>query len=309
MSTIEKNKSYNAPDPAVTSGRNISYWLDSTEHISFVPLANDITTDVVIVGGGIAGLSIAYSLIQSGKKVVVIDDGNIGSGETGRTTAHLVTALDDRYYNLESLFGEKQTRLIAESQKSAIDFIERTVKNHAIDCDFERVDGYLFLHPTDKRESLRDELKAVHKAGIEAVELPYAPGLSEPYDPSRFKLFSAGDVFFTELVGGTISYLKNKPGDVASIELANIPTDEGKIFELEGKKVGAYRDKNNALHVVSAECTHLKCIVKWNNSEKIWDCPCHGSRFTYDGKVVNGPANSDLPYYTEKDGQAENTKK
>jgi nitrite reductase/ring-hydroxylating ferredoxin subunit len=134
---------------------------------------------------------------------------------------------------------------------------------------------------------------------INGKENPWA----KVYDPGRFKLFSAGDVFFTELVGGTISYLKNKPGDVASIELASIPADEGKVVELNGKMVGAYKDKNNSLHVVSAECSHLKCIIKWNNSEKSWDCPCHGSRFTYDGKVVNGPANTDLPYYTEKDGE------
>ncbi len=71
----------------------------------------------VIVGGGLAGLSIAYCLSQSGKKVVVVEDGLIGSGETGRTTAHLVTALDDHYYDLERIFGEEKIKLIAESHQ------------------------------------------------------------------------------------------------------------------------------------------------------------------------------------------------
>ncbi|HKC69758.1 MAG TPA: Rieske 2Fe-2S domain-containing protein, partial [Bacteroidia bacterium] len=54
------------------------------------------------------------------------------------------------------------------------------------------------------------------------------------------------------------------------------------------------------IHFVSAECTHLQCMVKWNNDEKTWDCPCHGSRFSYEGKVMNGPANAPLLYHKMK---------
>ncbi len=79
-----------------TSGNNISYWVDSVSPISFEPLKENKSTDVVIVGGGISGVTIAYCLLKSGKKVVLVEDGHIGSGETGRTTAHLVSALDDR---------------------------------------------------------------------------------------------------------------------------------------------------------------------------------------------------------------------
>jgi Rieske Fe-S protein len=70
--------------------------------------------------------------------------------------------------------------------------------------------------------------------------------------------------------------------------------------ELGKNKYGVYRDEEDDLHIVSATCTHLHCIVQWNNDEKSWDCPCHGSRFTYKGKVINGPANQDLFYYREK---------
>ncbi len=511
-----------------TSGRNISYWLDSIAPIEFTPLSKNIRTDVVIVGGGIAGLTIAYSLVKEGKKVVVIEDGNIGSGETGRTSAHLVSALDNRYYNLKRIYGEERTKLIAQSHKAAIDFIEQTIKINDIDCDFERVDGYLFLHPTDQLESLSKELKAVQNAGIEAIMLPATKGLKyaipsikfydqaqfhplkylkgladviikcggeiytstkaatidnegvvtqsrceikadhivvatnspvnnkyamhlkqyayrtyvigarikkdsipkalwwdtgdksvnkdippyhyvriqslddkydlllcggedhptgvtganqlteedryslleywlkkrfkvdniiyqwsgqimEPmdslayigrnpqsksniyivtgdsgnglthgtiagilipdlingkpneweniYDPSRFKLFSAGKVFFKEVIGGLVTYLKNKPHDLKSVEFSSIKNDEGKVLEFSGKKLGAYRDQHDELHIVDAECTHLGCLIKWNNDEKSWDCPCHGSRFAYNGKVLNGPANANLPYH------------
>src|SRR5207248_11006917 len=87
-------------------------------------LSRDLTTDVCVIGAGIAGLSTAYSLIKAGKKVVVLDDGPIGGGESGRTTAHLTWAMDDRIYRLESVHGEANTRLIVESHMAAVNRIE-----------------------------------------------------------------------------------------------------------------------------------------------------------------------------------------
>lgn len=529
MKDQENTKAY------TTSGRHISSWLATTDPIVFTPLRENLETDVVVIGGGIAGVSVAYCIMQSGRKVVLVDDGDIGSGETGRTTAHLVCALDDRYYELQRVFGEEHTKQIAESHKAAIDFIERTITYENIDCDFERLDGYLFLHPTDEEGSLDKELKAAQKAGVEVVDMPVMPGIKdasrslkfynqaqfhplkylaglckalherggkiytgtkaekidhtgivtsdgfqvkagyvvvatntpvnnkyvmhlkqypyrtyvigarvkkgsvpkalwwdtgdfsknaeippyhyvrtqklddeydllicggedhmvghtdenkvseedryglleywlrqrfeiedivyqwsgqvmEPmdsigyigrnpkdkdnvfivtgdsgngmthgtiagllitdlisgrenpwekiYDPSRFKLFTAGKTYFKELIGGMLEYLKQKP-DAESEALLSIRPGQGKIVEIDGKKFGVYRDNDNLFHMVGAECTHMKCIVKWNNDEQSWDCPCHGSRFTKEGKVLNGPANNDLAYYTD---QAENVK-
>src|ERR1017187_2426355 len=139
----------NPEDARITSGKNMSYWADIAEPQAQNPLRENLGTDVVIVGGGLAGLSVAYCLAQSGKKIVLVEDGFIGSGETGRTTAHLVTALDDRYYHLEKKLGARKTKLIAESHTMAIDFVELTVKKENIDCGFERVNGYLFRHPSD----------------------------------------------------------------------------------------------------------------------------------------------------------------
>ena len=62
------------------------------------------------------------------------------------------------------------------------------------------------------------------------------------------------------------------------------------IRELDGEKVAAYRDQDGRLHAVSGRCTHLGCLVAWNAAERSWDCPCHGSRYTYDGQVIQGPA-------------------
>lgn len=516
-----------------TAGSHIPYWVESMGPIAYDKLSLNKEVDVVIVGGGLAGLSIAYCLSGSGKKVALVEDGFIGSGETGRTTAHLVTALDDRYYEFERLFGEADTKLIAQSHAAAIDFIERTCKKENIDCDFKRTDGYLFLHPSDKPESLDKELAAAKRAGIEVEDITLVPGMlkvdrairfgrqaqfhplkylkglceavklnggeiytnthaetidetgilssegykisaksivvatnspvnnkyamhlkqfayrtyvvgfrikkdslpaalwwdtgdysinseippyhyirtqplsdehdllivggedhatgladaedrpeetryealeswakahfnglgeivykwsgqvMEPmdslayigrnpfdknnvyivtgdsgngmthatiagmlitdlineqknewehlYEPSRAKLM-AGKTFFKEFVGGMINYLKKKPGH-PDISLDDIKHGEGRIIELNGKKFGAYKDEHDDIHFVGAECTHLGCIIKWNNDEKSWDCPCHGSRFNHEGEILNGPANKPLMHYIEKNSE------
>ena len=65
---------------------------------------------------------------------------------------------------------------------------------------------------------------------------------------------------------------------------------EGGICEFEGDKVAAYRDEDGTIHAVSPVCTHLGCLVAFNAAETTWDCPCHGSRYTVDGEVIEGPA-------------------
>src|SRR5689334_5206802 len=153
------------------SGNTTSVWMATTDLPQFQPLTQDLRTNVCVVGAGIAGLTTAYLLARAGRAVVVIDDGPVGGGETGRTTAHITAALDDRYHEIEKLHGSEGARLAAESHKAAIDRIESIASQEDIDCDFERVDGYLFLGGGDKREVLERELDAAHRAGLHEVEL------------------------------------------------------------------------------------------------------------------------------------------
>ena len=151
-------------------GATLSPWWAAGETPRFPPLASDASADVCVVGAGIAGLTTAYLLAREGRPVIVLDDGSVGGGETGRTTAHLSNALDDRYYNLENLFGERGARLAAESHGAAIDFIERVAREEGIGCDFERLDGYLFAPPDESKEELEREIDAAHRAGLLGVE-------------------------------------------------------------------------------------------------------------------------------------------
>jgi glycine/D-amino acid oxidase-like deaminating enzyme/nitrite reductase/ring-hydroxylating ferredoxin subunit len=153
------------------SGETVSVWMTTASAPQGTKLTEDLRTDVCIVGAGIAGMTTAYLLARSGRSVVVLDDGPIGGGETGRTTAHLSNALDDRYYNLEKLHGERGARLASESHGAAIDMIEKIVKDESIDCDFTRVDGYLFNPSGEPNDNLREELAAAHRAGMTDVEL------------------------------------------------------------------------------------------------------------------------------------------
>lgn len=506
-----------------TSGSNISYWLDSVEPIKFTPLSSNLKTEVVVVGGGISGLSVAYCLTKAGKKVVVVEDGFIGSGESGRTTAHVVNALDDRYSEIERILGEEKCRLAAESHTAAINFIERVSQEENIDCDFMRLDGYLFLHPTDDPKTLEEEFIATNKYGVRTEKLRGVPGIASEtglslrfpnqaqFHPMKYLkgladcIVRNGGAIFTEtriegihktgvkskafsidadhvvvatntpvndwvtmhtkqhpyrsyVIGGLIpkgviqpglwwdtgnmqsewatepyhyvrlqaynethdllisggedhktgqadkenleeeqryaklerwtrkhfpamenivyhwsgqvmepvdmmGFIGKNPGDrniyiatgdsgngmthgtIAGMlisdlilgrtnpwaklydpsritlkatpqflqevgnmgaqyldyfesgslkSIGDLKPRDGAIATIGGKKVALYKDEGEVIHAFTAVCPHMGCVLQWNGSERSFDCPCHGSRFTCQGVVVNGPAKEDL---------------
>ena len=138
-------------------------------------LTENVQTDVCIVGGGIAGLTTGYLLTQAGKSVVILDDGPLVSGMTQCTSAHLSDAIDDRFTEIEKWHGERGAALAAESHTAAINRIESIAKELNIDCDFARLNGYLFLAPGDEQELLDAELAAARRAGLKAEMVARAP--------------------------------------------------------------------------------------------------------------------------------------
>lgn len=160
--------------PHTDSGYSQSLWME-VEPLSFPPLTENMHADVCIVGTGIVGLSCAYTLVKQGKSVILIDQAHVASGQTARTTAHLTCTLDDRYFDIEDLFGTEKAGQIAKSHQDAIDYIEKIVLEEGIDCDFERVDGYLFAAPEDSLATLDKEHVTAKKIGIQVEKVEKAP--------------------------------------------------------------------------------------------------------------------------------------
>jgi glycine/D-amino acid oxidase-like deaminating enzyme/nitrite reductase/ring-hydroxylating ferredoxin subunit len=507
------------------SGHTRSVWMRedaTTDAEAFPRLDADADCDVCVVGAGMAGMSVAYQMVREGKRVIVLDDGPIAGGETSRTTAHLAAYQDDGLSALERAFGEAGARLAVESHAAAIDEIERVSREEEIDCDFVRVDAWLFLAAKDKIKYLNAEFAASQRAGLDVERRARVEGLvfdtgpamrignQAQFDPAKYieglaRVITArggrihtgthaaeikdgtpctvktaaghtvrardvvvctntpvndwvtmhtkqapyrtyvvgfeipagsvpaalywdtgdpyhyvrvqrgpfaaegeedmllvggedhktgqahdmderfrcleewarhrfpmtGEVAFrwsgqvmepTDYMGfigknpgnehvfiatgdsgqgmthGTIAglllhelvlghahpwtdlysparlpvenlkvvaeFAKENvnvvrqyadwllPGEVEN--LARIEPGSGAVVRAGTKKMAVYRADDGELHMRSAVCPHLQCIVDWNPAEKSWDCPCHGSRFSATGRVLNGPANTDL---------------
>ncbi len=131
-----------------------SIWQEGITFPRFDSLKESITTDVCIVGAGIAGLLTAYRLLKKGHKVVVLEKDDLGFNETCHSTAHVCNALDDRFFKLRQWHGREGVRLAYGSHTAAIELIENIVKEESIDCDFQRVNGYLFLAENDPVRNL-----------------------------------------------------------------------------------------------------------------------------------------------------------
>jgi glycine/D-amino acid oxidase-like deaminating enzyme/nitrite reductase/ring-hydroxylating ferredoxin subunit len=272
-----------------------------------------LSADVCIVGAGIAGLTIAYLLAREGKAVIVLDDGPIGGGMTARTTAHLTNALDDRFYELERLFGEEGSRLAAQSHTAAIDRVEAIVNEEEINCEFERVDGYLFIPPDGRVKVLDDELPAAHRAGLTEVRrieraplesfdtgpclhfprqaqfhpLKYLTGLARAIEREGSKIFTGTHA--DEIEGGPDAHVTSASGYTinaqAIVVATNTPVNDRIAIHT---KQGPY-----TTYVIGARIPKgsVPSILLWDAPADLWD-PYHYIRIEkaegYDVLIVGG---------------------
>lgn len=485
----------------------------SKRHINYPELKNDLEVDIVIIGGGITGVTAATQLIKAGKKVAIVEADKIGGVTTASSTGNLYIAIQPFYQSIFSKFNLDTAKTIAHSRKFAIDYIESQINEKNINCQFHRRPWYAYTNH-DERISLDKEVELFKKMQIEidytktlpmplkfkkavvmqeqarfnplqyvlsmaedlnkqgcyifentrvtaidekehctistknakitakkvfiathtpiginathmftapyrsyvvavtlkdklypegnlwdldkqshatcthaiskehpellmvagshhktgqgndmqqhykelstflhkhfpidkivyqwsaqhyqsADDVPYiglasrsvkhtymatgyfADGLVygtlagiiigdllagkknlllETYQSNRVTVSASAKFLIKENFNVFLQYLKDYPL-FSSKDYAHVKSGEGKIFEINDEKCAVSRDKNNKLHFVSAVCTHMKGIVAWNNAEQTWDCPCHGSRFTPQGKVIEGPATINL---------------
>ncbi len=484
-----------------------SLWTVTAPARRYPVLEGEVEVDVVVVGGGIAGLTTAWLLKQEGKRVAVVEMHRLLSGQTGQTTAHLTELIDTPYATLMSDFGEKGAQLAAASSRAAIEQIASLVERLRISCGFQRLPAYRYAETEAEARDLEREARAARQAGLmcnltQQVPLPYpvklalrvedqaqfhpreyllalAEGLpgdgshlfeetqvlsiregrpcrvetnrgvllcrdvveatttplnrlflhtklypyrtyavagplrspletalyydsKDPYHYIRLQQvdgvpyvivggedhkvgteedtascftaleeytrqhfpvstlthrwsgqviepadglpyigrnsgsshvwvatgFSGNGMTFGTLAGIILKDLllgrqnpyaalyeatrvKPKAGAKDFIQenaevafrfvadrlarpdghsLEEVPPGEGRILEVDGKKVAVFREDGGAVHAVSPVCTHMGCHVHWNNSERSWDCPCHGARYSPTGEVLNGPA-------------------
>lgn len=498
-------------------GAHVSVWQTTTS--SYLPQYESIHTqkfDVIIVGGGITGITTALMLQKAGKKCLVMEAQTLCYGTTGGTTAHLNTLMDTPYSTMIKNFNLETATLIAEGAKKAIRDIQSNIMEYGIDCDFEECNAFLFaqnkkqvdeldtifdacekvnlqvkytstlpipfecikamvvphqakFHPTryvmalaeafekeggiilencrithidENNELINAEsekgifpckhlIYATHiPPGINLLHLRCVPyrsyamavqlandaypvdltyDMEDPYHYYRTqvidgeKYFIAGGkdhktghesntdavfrnlenhlrkYFDTEAIshrwssqyyepadglpyigilpghsenvlvatgfGGNGMIYSQMAADILSCKIlqnenklmdilspsrikpiagfknftehnfdvlkqiasklfseehingfADLAPGEGKVIQVDGHPIGVHKDESGYIHTVNATCTHLKCTVSWNIAEKSWDCPCHGARYSMDGRVLNGPADRDLEY-------------
>ena len=124
-----------------------------------------------------------------------------------------------------------------------------------------------------------------------------AKGIS-PYEdlfrPGRVKPMAGLSQFVKENADVVKEFIGKRLKKESIKELAELAPGEGRVVKYEGESLGLYKDESGKIYAVNPVCTHVKCLVDWNNSEKTWDCPCHGARYSITGEVLTGPARHDL---------------
>lgn len=120
-------------------------------------------------------------------------------------------------------------------------------------------------------------------------ESPY----EELYTPSRFQADPAVKKF-TQINADVAKHLIKGKLEYTKKNIDELEPDQATITRIEGKRTGVYKDRDQKIHMVDTTCTHLGCEVEWNAGERTWDCPCHGSRYSYTGEIINGPAKQPL---------------
>jgi glycine/D-amino acid oxidase-like deaminating enzyme/nitrite reductase/ring-hydroxylating ferredoxin subunit len=160
------------------------YWSTSKTFPQFAKLTGDANADVVVVGAGITGLTAAYLLAKEGKRVIVLERGRCAGADTGHTSAHLTMVTDARLSELVKRFGRTHAQAVWDAGLAAMARIDAIVREHAIDAEFEWVDGYLHAPLDDDGQDQVEELKAeaalAGELGFDAEYLDSTPLMMRP---------------------------------------------------------------------------------------------------------------------------------
>ncbi|HLV53460.1 MAG TPA: FAD-dependent oxidoreductase, partial [Cryomorphaceae bacterium] len=148
---------------------NQSIW-KSTEPdvLRFPPPDEDLDVDVVVIGGGITGISTGYFMARAGMRVAVLEAAYVGWGTTGNSTGNLYVPIDEMYRQVSEKFDVETARLLSESRARGLEAIDDIIREHGIDCDFVRTSWNLIAETTDALGDLEKERDAMKEIGIDA---------------------------------------------------------------------------------------------------------------------------------------------
>ena len=149
----------------------------------FAPLRKSLNVDVLVIGGGMTGITAAYLLKKSGRKVALVERDRCASGNTGNTTAHLTCVTDLRLHQLVKTFGRDHALAVWDGGLAAIDQIHDIIKAEKIACEFTRIPGYLHARlNSDKDETaeLKRDVEIAGELGIQADYVPSVPVFARP---------------------------------------------------------------------------------------------------------------------------------
>lgn len=484
-----------------------SIWSETVNLKTFHSLNQNMTVDTAVIGGGLAGILTAYKLKEQGAESIILEAGEICSGQTKNTTAKITSQHGEIYDKITKYYGHELAARYAAGSENAITEYEKIITQRNIECDFEKKDAYLYstekentldreymsasaagidcymtertdlpikitdalvfknqaqFHPLKFVSGIINELKCfeytavtritgntiytknarieakniviathypfinfpsyyflrmsqersyvvalerkgiqldgmyigsgndslsfrsyggyillgggAHRTGVMPGKMPFealsenarklypnhkitarwsaqdcvtvdnipyigrfggdnsnifiATGFGkwgmtssmvsadiisslicgspvdygEVFSPQRFNFAASRKKIFIntkETLKGFSAHLKR-----ANEKLPDIPVGTAKETRYKGKKAGAYRDENGRIYIVTLKCPHLKCKLNWNASTKTWDCPCHGSRFSFKGELVDNPAQESSILIAEEDGKS-----
>ena len=236
--------------------RSVSLWMDTASVEQSGRLTADERADVVVVGAGIAGLSTAYELCRRGQSVVVLDRGALGGGMTARTSAHLASELDDFYYELIKMRGLEEARLYYESQAAALDRIEEIQSSEGIDCDFRRLDGYLFPASEDDTSILEREIEACREVGFSAVGWVERAPIDGGADKPCLRFPDQGRFHPLKYLDGLVGCIRRDGGRLyAETPVVSVTEQDGEVL--------VRTERGNVLHARAAVVATNSPINDW----------------------------------------------